>query len=1762
MKIRKKSISIVVVCCMAFQLLYAGLPMLGDQAVASANIMVNLITNGGFEEGSLIPDKGWQDGGRPAGWGVWRAMEGNQNVSVTEAVYHTGARSVQVKHDKLARTDIVPDPLVPITPGQTYKLQAWMKTDQVLPENVSKGVYIRTQYCGADGKKIEDGPYLPYVRGTTDWTSYELLLQVPDKPQIASFKVEIFFETGTGTLWIDDVTLTPFKDITSIALSPQNVNMDKEQKVQLVPTVAPANAPMDDLIWSSSNSLVATVKNGEVTAHDYGTAVITAATSDRRVSAQSFVTVESEAQKKAYETLRKKWAAKLVGGEGIDMNDPELAANVEALVNRMTNKEGTGRWDKLNKAVDADALWEDVISKTQNDSWRISWAYGIIRDLSLAYSMKGSSLFQNEDLKNDIIQAMEWMLKYQYNSSKKITGNWWDWEIGTPQEIMNILSLMYDAMPPDLIAKYIEAIDKFVPDPKKRVANSATIETGANLLDKALVVTLRGIVGQHAAKVMQGRDSIADEFLYVKKGDGLYEDGSLVQHTSIAYTGGYGAVLLGRMADLFYIFADSEWAISDPSASNVYNWVKDSFEPLLYKGAILDSVKGRSISRAADSDHITGRSIIMTLLRLAQSAPPAIAEETKSMVKEWVRSDTTFENYYEGLPLYELHLLKQLMQDDSVAPRGELVHTQMFAGMDRAVQLRPDFGLSISMFSDRIAAFEYGNGENKKGWYTGIGMTNVYNSDLKQFSDHYWPTIDSYRLPGTTTDRSYREPAEWGNYMNGKDWVGGSVIDDYYGAVGMEFSLAGSTGSSLQGKKSWFLFDDEMVAIGSDIVNNTASMTETIVENRQLTEAGTNKLIVNGHEMPTSLGWQEQMTDVKWAHMEGNAVGSDIGYVFPSGEKVTGKREAREGAWSEINKGGPVDIVKRNYLSLAIEHGILPTAGTYEYVLLPGKTPEQTAAYEANPDIQVLAKTEKVHAVKETKQQVTGLNFWEASAFQYVKTDKPISMMMKEKGSELTLAIAEPTQKQGMVTVDLGKIGLQIIAQDPSIQVVQTFPYTRLAIHTQGSAGKVHTITLKVDPSQTIDMEAMQPEEGKIFKIPVMEDTFVRSGANHANVNNGSKDYVEVREYGEGYTQRSFMKFDLSSISGDMESVKLKVYGKINDGDAKYDSNLIGVHRVEDDSWKETEMVWGNQPAYGDAISTIAFQKVDKWREYELVDTVKAELLRDQLLSLALIEQPGVKGLNTQIKSKENAVFAPYLEVKMKASEGAKVTEITVTPPEAKLKQGKQVKLEAAVKPDHAKNKQIVWTMSDEHRALATLQVNNGQAVVTGVLPGKVEIFAASVDGGYQATATIVIEAAEVKPDPEPTPKPDPTPTPTPTPDPTPSPAPGGSGSNEITIKERVQGMLGGELKMVSTDEQLAAGQILISIPDGAQSVQLSSAAILKLLEWNREAMLILSGPNMFITLPLKQMDNVEVTNGLRIGMEPIAEDTVTTITDHAKKLGASLVHIADQVVVEADSLQRMYGSLINAGKLEMKWTIETKAIPAHLAGLRYDEERKALVPVPMKLKAVGSSVEATFDGLPGQTYLLVEANKTFADLGKHWVKDDAQYLASKFIMQGRNADTFAPQAEITRAEMAAIISRMLDLGVKGSNLTYTDASDMQGSWYENDIIRVHEAGLMNGYADGSFKPEQTITRQELAVLIARVMSKIQPDWMTGADTAQLHIFTDSQKIAPWSVKEIATAVNNRLLQGDNQQRFNPAALATRAEAAAIVKRMLDQINR
>ncbi|WP_052759461.1 polysaccharide lyase family 8 super-sandwich domain-containing protein [Paenibacillus sp. DMB20] len=1087
MKAYTRKISLALVVCMTFQMVLSFQPGFVNRAEAST-AGTNLVPNGDFETVVYPGASSWTDRKQAEGWGVWLAS-GSGKVSVNEAVYASGERSVQVEHAVASRTGLSVN--AKINAGTTFKLSARMKTDNVVS---SGGVFVRTQYyksiSGVDGAtanvKLGDGPVLAKLTGTNDWTLREAVLTVPADTRYV--RIEPFFETGTGTAWFDDIRLHEWTGVSGLTLQPASVTLDKGQSFTFTPVFSPPGTS-EELVWSSSNPVTASVYDGIVTAHDFGSVTITAATSNGFIRGQATVMVESAAMQAAYGQLRLKWRSKLLGGDSMDLNDPDVSAYMTALRERISNASSTGIWDLMNKAPNPDYLWSDLGTKTNTDSAKMTKGFANISDMAVAYSTEGSALYRDAQLRDDIIKALEWMYDNQYNERRAMPSgaNWWDWEIGTPQALMNIIVLMYDELSEAQIDKYFKAIDRYVPDPTKRVQNANVTETGANLLDKSLVVVLRGVAGKNSSKIEQARASMAREFLYVRSGDGIYEDGSLIQHANIAYTGAYGTVLVGRIADLLYLFTSSPWEITDPNVNNVYKWVEDAFEPLIYKGAMMDAVKGRSISREKDSDHLTGRGVIRILARLSGGAPAEQSAKIKSMIKEWVLSDTTFPNYYEGMPIYEMNLIKGIVNDPSVTPRGEQVKHQNFAAMDRVVHLRPGFGFVISLFSDRISAFEFGNGENIKGWYTGMGMTNLYNGDLKQFSNQYWPTVDMYRLAGTTTDGYSPAPKAWAPYYNPKTWVGGSSIDKLYGSAGMDFSLESSTGSKLQGKKSWFMFDDEIVALGSGITSPEDRTVETIVENRQVSDAGDNAFIVNGVEQPANLGWNETLKSVKWAHLAGHVPGSDIGYYFPDSPDLQGLREAREGAWKDINTGGSADVITKNYVSLSFDHGKKPQDASYSYVILPNRDPAATEKYSENPDIEVISRNNQVHAVKERKLGWHGFNFWEAGTSAFVRAYSPASVQVRKQGDLLTVAVADPTQKQDKIVVDLlDNVVLQELKKDSTVRIIQTSPYLKLEIDTAGAQGKSHAATFRIVPPATgiqFDKEAATLNVGDTISL-------------------------------------------------------------------------------------------------------------------------------------------------------------------------------------------------------------------------------------------------------------------------------------------------------------------------------------------------------------------------------------------------------------------------------------------------------------------------------------------------------------------------------------------------------------------------------------------------------------------------------------------------------------------------------------------------------
>lgn len=756
-----------------------------------------------------------------------------------------------------------------------------------------------------------------------------------------------------------------------------------------------------------------------------------------------------------FDTLRLKWVEMLTGGTSYNPADPAIATAITSVANAANTQ-----WTSMDKSPARTALWGDAASRTISAD--INTNYSRLRTMALGYATVGSSLKGNAALRADIIAGLEWMYANRYNENTRIYDNWWHFEIGSPQDLNDIVALLYDELTAAQRANYMRAVDKFTPNATTPATGGSTgTFTGANRMSKILVVVIRGILVKDDAKLRGARDAFSELFLYVTSGDGFYTDGSFIQHGKHAYNGSYGASLMTDIARVLPLLngpnaqsaGGSSWRVTAPNLGNVFRWVYEAYEPLIYRGAILPLTQGRAISRSGSSDHVIGHGLMQSMLWLSELAPSEDRMRIRALLRYWAESDGS-RNFAGTVPLPLRASAQQLMADASALPRGELRGNFVFANMDRVMHLAAGYGVGLSMSSTRVYTYESINNENLRGWHTGDGMLYLYNSDLTQFADSFWPTVNPRRLPGTTVDAAQaRANASGQSVAPAPNWVGGASLGRF-GVTGMQ--LAGWS-NSLRAKKSWFMFDREIVCLGAGITSTDNRAIESIVENRLLNSAGNNALTVGGTVRPAALGWSDTMTDVSWAHLAGRVPGADLGYFFPGRATLNGLREARTGTWSDINAGGSTTALTRNYLTLWFAHGANPTNASYAYALLPGITTAQVADYAAQPSFTVLENSANIQAVHETSLGITAANFWNdgrASAGP-ITVDRKAAVLVQEVDGFIEVAVSDPTHAAtGPHTVEIAAAAASVANIDAGVAVAQLAPTLRFTINAVGAHGR------------------------------------------------------------------------------------------------------------------------------------------------------------------------------------------------------------------------------------------------------------------------------------------------------------------------------------------------------------------------------------------------------------------------------------------------------------------------------------------------------------------------------------------------------------------------------------------------------------------------------------------------------------------------------------------------------------------------------------
>lgn len=170
-------------------------------------------------------------------------------------------------------------------------------------------------------------------------------------------------------------------------------------------------------------------------------------------------------------------------------------------------------------------------------------------------------------------------------------------------------------------------------------------------------------------------------------------------------------------------------------------------------------------------------------------------------------------------------------------------------------------------------------------------------------------------------------------------------------------------------------------------------------------------------------------------------------------------------------------------------------------------------------------------------------------------------------------------------------------------------------------------------------------------------------------------------------------------------------------------------------------------------------------------------------------------------------------------------------------------------------------------------------------------------------------------------------------------------------------------------------------------------------------------------------------------------------------------------------------------------------------------------------------------------------------DIGGHWASSAIEQAVSLGIVGGYPDQTFKPERQVTRAEFMVMMAKALKGQAGSEKLSFKDSSSI-GSWALEAIQWAVSEGIVKGYQDGTFKPNESVNRAEMAVMIARYLGLTQP----GAGTD----FRDQQNIPAWAEKEIAAAAEAGIVNGRSGNRFAPQESATRAEAVMMILRMLE----
>ncbi|MBP2248951.1 S-layer homology domain-containing protein [Paenibacillus xylanexedens] len=339
----------------------------------------------------------------------------------------------------------------------------------------------------------------------------------------------------------------------------------------------------------------------------------------------------------------------------------------------------------------------------------------------------------------------------------------------------------------------------------------------------------------------------------------------------------------------------------------------------------------------------------------------------------------------------------------------------------------------------------------------------------------------------------------------------------------------------------------------------------------------------------------------------------------------------------------------------------------------------------------------------------------------------------------------------------------------------------------------------------------------------------------------------------------------------------------------------------------------------------------------------------------------------------------------------------------------------------------------------------------------------------------------------------------------------------------------------------------------------------------DKQAVLVLQTDIASYTLPAQQVNIEKLAQQLGMNSDNSLENI---------KLGIEISQPTEAVIQTAQSAAQQNGYTLLGSPVDFKVTAtlngksvsvdkfnsyvsRTIALPANVdpnqitTGVVVDAEGNVRH-IPTKITQVNGIYHAQINSLTNSVYAVIWHPHTFTDVAQHWAETEVNDMGSRMVIEGITDTTFEPNRGVTRAEFAAILVR--GLGLKPGERV-SSFKDVNGSkWFAGAVNTASSYGLIDGYEDGTFRPQAQITRQEGMALIARAMTVIGMEPAASAgNVQQWSDYADAEQVASWAKDAVASSISAGLVSGRGKDTIAPNQSITRAETAVIIRRLLQQ---